>query len=182
MTEISKDELYRLYVTEGRPMREVAGLLGVAVGSVYNYLHRFEIETKEVGKGFSGKTHSEQARARISDACKGKKVSAETREKISMAKKQGGIGHKKKRGDGYIQVYFPDHPMSTSDGYILEHILVMEALIGRHLCENECVHHKNEVKDDNRKENLQLMTKQEHMSYHGTKRWDEKRRDDLSTK
>ena len=48
----------------------------------------------------------------------------------------------------------------------MEHILVMEALLGRHLYDHECVHHINEIKSDNRKENLQLMTKSEHMSLH----------------
>lgn len=96
-----------------------------------------------------------------------------------MQKKQGGIGHKKKRSDGYVFIYFPDHPMSTKDGYVMEHDLVMEALIGRHLKGNECVHHINEIRDDNRKENLMLMTKSEHMSLHSKKRW-EKRRNDLS--
>lgn len=48
----------------------------------------------------------------------------------------------------------------------------MEALIGRHLKDNECVHHINEKRDDNRKENLKLMTIKDHMSYHATKRWE----------
>ena len=29
---------------------------------------------------------------------------------MSESKIKGGIGHKKKRTDGYIAVYFPDHP------------------------------------------------------------------------
>lgn len=90
-------------------------------------------------------------------------------------KEAGGIGHKKKRADGYIAIYFPDHPRSNSEGYIMEHILVMEALVGRHLNEDECVHHINGKRDDNRAKNLQLMTKREHMSYHSKKRWEKKK-------
>ena len=96
----------------------------------------------------------------------------------------GGIGHKKKRTDGYVAVYFPDHPNSNNSGYIMEHVLVMECLIGRHLRADECVHHINENKADNRGANLKLMTKKEHMSYHMKKRHEDKKRkdDDLSTK
>lgn len=63
----------------------------------------------------------------------------------------------------------------------MEHDLVMECLIGRHLKDDEVVHHINEIKDDNRKCNLQLMTASEHMSYHAKKRHVE-RRNDLLTK
>lgn len=85
---------------------------------------------------------------------------------MSIAKKDGGIGHKKRRSDGYICIYFPDHPKSTKDGYIMEHDLIMECLIGRRLKDGEIVHHKNKIRDDNRKENLQLMTFSEHARMH----------------
>ena len=101
---------------------------------------------------------------------------------MSYAGKIGGVGHKKKREDGYIAIYFPDHPKSSKDGYIMEHILVMEAIIGSHLEDNEVVHHKNGIRDDNRKENLKLMDFREHARYHMKQRHDEKRRNDLSIK
>lgn len=57
----------------------------------------------------------------------------------------------------------------------MEHQLVMECLIGRHLNANECVHHINFIRDDNRKENLELMTISEHMSLHSQLRHQNRR-------
>lgn len=175
MNSFTKEDLHRLYVDYGLPMHSVAKELGVATGTVYNYLHRYGIETREPRKGMAGKHVSDETKAKLSNALKGRAVSEETRARMSEGSKDGGIGHKKHRADGYIAIYFPDHPYSTKQGYIMEHVLVMEALIGRHLRPDECVHHINEIRDDNRKENLQLMTKKEHMSYHSKKRWDEKK-------
>jgi HNH endonuclease len=58
---------------------------------------------------------------------------------------------------GYVLRRVPSHPKAkTANGYILEHVLVMEELLGRYLVDGENVHHKNGVKDDNRPENLEL--------------------------
>jgi len=54
----------------------------------------------------------------------------------------------------------PDHPRAKSNnGYVFEHVLVMEETIGRYLdYPGETVHHKNGISDDNRPENLELWT------------------------
>ncbi len=57
---------------------------------------------------------------------------------------------------GYISIYIPDHPKANSNGYVAEHRLVMEGVLGRSLRSEETVHHKNGVRNDNREENLEL--------------------------
>ena len=75
---------------------------------------------------------------------------------------RGGIKHRR----GYILIKRPDHHRANSQGYVPEHILIMEEYLGRELTEQETVHHRNKKRDDNRIENLELMTKKEHNRRH----------------
>lgn len=68
-------------------------------------------------------------------------------------------------GDGYVKILDRSNPRAKS-GYVLEHILIMEEHLGRQLTKDEVVHHINEVRTDNRLENLELMTRAEHVSHH----------------
>ncbi len=68
---------------------------------------------------------------------------------------------------GYIKIFMPDHPFSNGKGYVLEHRLVVEKIIGRYLTSIEVVHHINERRDDNREANLLIFpTHAAHMRFH----------------
>lgn len=47
-----------------------------------------------------------------------------------------------------------------------EHIILMEEKIGKKLTKDEVVHHINEIKNDNRIENLMLLTRSQHIILH----------------
>lgn len=63
--------------------------------------------------------------------------------------------------DGYVRVLVPGHPAAMARGYVLEHRLVMEEMLGRILLPYENVHHKNGIRDDNRPENLELWARKQ---------------------
>ena len=86
--------------------------------------------------------------------------------KVSGENNYHWSGGRKNHSGGYVLVYSPDHPCRDSNGFVLEHRLVMEKHIGRVLDSDEIVHHKNGVKNDNRIENLELTNRADHIEMH----------------
>jgi hypothetical protein len=115
-----------------------------------------------------GKHPSIETKDKISKALvgksKGKENAIKGRDKISKSK-LGEKNWKWKGGrytspDGYVYILVPTHPkINNRRGYIAEHQLVMEKMIGRYLMPDEIVHHKNKIRNDNRPENLALVTR-----------------------
>ena len=80
---------------------------------------------------------------------------------VLFARGQVGPGnHNWKEGrkhqTGYLMVRMPGHPRARTHGYLFEHILVMEAKLGRMLFADESGYHKNGIRDDNSTEDLEL--------------------------
>lgn len=79
-----------------------------------------------------------------------------------------GADRKLDKNLGYVRVYCPMHREANTWGYVYEHRLVAEQMIGRDLVPGEIVHHKNRKRWDNRPENLEVLTKEEHGLLHAT--------------
>lgn len=72
--------------------------------------------------------------------------------------------------EGYVKVCI------GKKKYRYEHRLVMEEKLGRKLDFNETVHHKNHNRQDNRSENLEILSRSEHgrlhfLKYHHQKKF-----------
>lgn len=68
--------------------------------------------------------------------------------------------------DGYVLIRCPEHPRARTNGYVCEHIIVLEEKLGRSLTEDEECDHINQIRTDNRPENLRVLTKAQHRKRH----------------
>ncbi len=170
-----REVIEKLYIDEKKSMADISKVLGISTGSVFNCMKEYGIKSRPQNVGMKGKHHTEEVRHIISKTHKGKVLSDETRHRISESHKIKGIGHKKERTDGYVSLYYPEHPYSNQDGYIMEHRYIMEQHIGRYIKDDEVVHHKNKNRSDNRLENLELMTFKEHAKLHMEERHRQRR-------
>ena len=128
---------------------------------------RFEKGYVPWNKGRRGDKLTETTRQKMSKAKIGNtNMTGKTRESCNNWK--GGF---KKDKDGYILFLVPEGyrfpSMKDGKGYIRLSRLIMAEFLNRPLTEEEVVHHKNEIKDDNRIENLELMgSNSEHITCH----------------
>lgn len=161
----------------GLSLKSVAESFGCSVSTVRSRLIENGTQIRNNGD-YPVTDRQREARRENGAKSKGTVRSDETKSRISTAKKQYRKrddyefgGHETKRKDGYVKVFVPDHPHATSDGFVMKHTLVMERELGRLLAPGEVVHHINHIRDDNRIENLELMTVKEHSSLHSKERW-----------
>lgn len=88
--------------------------------------------------------------------------------------------HKEKirNAAGYVLIYMPEHPRSNKSR-VFEHIVIWENANKTQVPDGYVIHHINGIKDDNRIENLRLMSTEEHTKFHNTNR---KRSDETKKK
>lgn len=86
-------------------------------------------------------------------------------------KHKGQTGVETRRGTKYVTEYGYVMIKTGIRKWTFEHRLIVEAALGRKLTDDEQVHHINGDKQDNRIENLRVLTNSEHQQLHGAGRW-----------
>ena len=131
----------------------------------------------EISERNKGKQHKlgwkcpEEVKRKISLAQKGiprKPHTMEWRRNMSLLRKGVAIkGGRYINTQGYVLIFTPKHPFCDANCYVREHRLVMEKHLGRYLLPTERVHHINQIKTDNKIENLMLFNSQSaHTKFH----------------
>ena len=166
MFTLPEIKIVKEMVQDNRSNLEIATKLNRSKSSIGNILARLGLTrpkgtnqfsfNKDAVNGMKGKNHTEETKRKI----------AATREKYVMERHPSWKGGKRKNDNGYVCIRIPDHPRSVN-GYVFEHELIVESIFKRYLDKAEVVHHINEVKTDNRPNNLMLFrTSSEHTMYH----------------
>lgn len=169
------ETLQKAYAEYGS-LQKTANHFGVSKKQILNYMKRFSIVTNPL---ISKKpVDLEQAQKLLDSGMPLKEVAQQVgigQATLRLRLQEQGIeSNRYHKGhietwSGYIKLYQPDHPRADGKGYVHEHTLVMEKHIERYLEDNEVVHHINEQKNDNRIENLQLMTDWDHRHHHSSR-------------
>lgn len=160
-------------LSRGESLRMIAAKIGINHKTLSKKLKKLGIKvpTRKEAAKMVWKNHKHPRKDKKGMLCPsyGKKASIETRAKMSKIQQQRANEkrkHVKRHSQGYILVYYPNHPAKDRAGYVLEHRVVMENHLGRFLSPDEIVHHLNGSKSDNRIENLELVTRGEHAKIH----------------
>ncbi|MCM3130977.1 MULTISPECIES: HNH endonuclease [unclassified Paenibacillus] len=91
---------------------------------------------------------------------------SEARKRIPREKHPSWKGGRRITSNGYIEIRMPEHHRARGNGYVFEHIIVAEKILGRKLAPWENVHHKDRNKENNHPDNLEVLSASEHTKKH----------------
>jgi len=172
-----KPELERLYNEEFLTLKQIADKFGVNLNTPWEWMKKLGIKKRQrchlpdketlhkmyEEKGMSGFQISKTFGLSVYTIYRLlKQYGIQVRDPKDRAKH--GIDHPNWNGGRYID-YYGYVVIKTKEGRKKEHRVIMEEHLGRKLKTWEHVHHINEIKHDNRIENLQVMSASDHMKH-----------------
>lgn len=148
------------FAARNRTEQQRANLSASLRGRALSDAHR-----ESISRGSKGKPKSAAMKSRLSASLRNRdpKVRAAAAKKLRGALNPSWKGGTYLSG-GYRFILASGHPYANRNGYVREHRLVMERVLGRYLLPIEVVHHENGDRLDNRACNLLLCCSQsEHL-------------------
>lgn len=156
---LTEEKLREMYWGDGLSVRDISKKTGLSQSGINHLMTVYGIERRTLSEAVR------HARSVKKSSYFGRKQTKEEIEKRVTTRKRNhkpiGVAD---NGRGYLR-----YTVGNNAGRLV-HVVIMEDHIGRRLLPNECVHHINGDKTDNRLENLQLMTFGEHSSLHNSLR------------
>ena len=142
----NEDWLRLKYEVDKLSMKQIADLCGVSESTIKYYCNKYQIKRRH-----GSDKVTDYYRRKFSEERKGKPTWNKglkgnyqkwTKRGKDAPGYKGGVTTKGTRG-GYRKIFMPDHPYADANGYVFEHRLVCERLLGRYLTEDEIVHHRD---------------------------------------
>jgi len=121
-------EIRQMIGKDRRTQQEVADFYGVHLSAVERLLSSSDVKTSRTGPRAAAEHHQRWQGGRILSKW------------------------------WYIDVYAPLHPLAKKSGYVAEHRLMVEVMLGRYLSEKEVVDHRDSHTQHNWPSNLALYT------------------------
>lgn len=168
-----KDNLCDLYLEQEYSMKEIADKYGVAVNTVRHFIYKHEIPVRRGSTKVTKRKREHYSKIRKGRPTWNKGLKGKYQKWTKYGEDapgyKGGISEKGSRG-GYRNILMPKHPNADANGYVFEHRLVCEQLLGRYLTSEEIVHHRDENPLNNDPSNLFIFYNHgTHRSFHTAK-------------
>ena len=144
-----KEELIRLYYEKDHSLEMIASIYNKSIGSVNYWFRKYKIPRR---------SHKEANILRDKLLRRNYNFLFER----SPADHPNWKGGRRISSGGYVELRIPEHPRARQNGYVFEHLIVSEKHYGE-LTRDYVIHHINGSKQDNRIENLMVLSQKEHI-------------------